>query len=96
MMNTVHTRCEFCNCHLCGVRTGEIKPTPILFSSETYFTSQTVCASCRKSLLRAQSASTQCYGLCVLCCECNYDYWAHFLSCDHKFTSICYTHFTIL
>lgn len=37
IMNTVPTRCKFCNCHLCGVRTGEINPTLILFSSEACF-----------------------------------------------------------
>jgi hypothetical protein len=36
-MNTVHTRCKFCNCHLCDVRIAEINPTLILFSSENWF-----------------------------------------------------------
>lgn len=38
MMNTVHTRCKFHDCcHLREVRTGEINPTLILFSSEACF-----------------------------------------------------------
>lgn len=37
MMNTVPTRREFCNWHLCEVYTGEINPTFILFSNEAHF-----------------------------------------------------------
>ena len=94
LTNTVPRRCEFCNCHLCEVHTGEINPTLILFSSESCFHLRGYVKGA-ENLFLGHKAPVHNVTVCVLCCECNYDYWAHFLSCDHKFTPICYTHFII-
>jgi hypothetical protein len=88
-MNRVPTRCEFCNCHLC-----DINPTLILFSNETCFHLRGY-VNAAENLLLGHKAPVPDITICV-CRECNCDYWAHFPSCDHKFTSTCYTHFTIL
>ena len=81
IMNAVPTRSKFCNCHLCEVHTGEINPTLILLSREDCFHLRGYVNAAENLFLRHKAPVhdvTLC--VCVLCCECTYDYWAHFLS----------------
>jgi len=77
-LSTVPTRCEFCDCHLCDVRTGEINPTLILFSTEDCFHLRGY-VDAAENLFLGHKAPVRDVTVCVLCCECNHDYWAHFL-----------------
>lgn len=73
LTNTVPTRCELCNCHLCEVHTGEINPTLILFSSESCFHLRGY-VNGAENLFLGHKAPVHDVIVCVLCCECNYDY----------------------
>ena len=78
LTNTVPTRCEFCNCHLCKVHTGEINPALNLFSSEPCFHLRGY-VNGAENLLLGHKAPGHDVTVCVLCCECNCGYWLSLL-----------------